>query len=151
MNGSQPNEIELIKPPEEFFKIMKDSLQDILTSFPEYKDLITEKETNILKGDISNNELFLYCAEIYPGRFFDILYKKEEIFTNKEINTWFLPNIDFKYFFEQNITNNTKDTIWKYLQLILFSISGSLTGSDSFGETAQLFEAINEVLAKSSA
>ncbi len=144
MSESQPDEIELMDPPKEFFTIMKDFLQDILISFPEYKNLITKQETNILEGDISNNELFLYCAEVYPGRFFDILYKKEEIFTNKEINTKFLPEIDFQYFFEQNITTNTKDTIWKYLQLILFSISGTLTGSESFGETAKLFEAINE-------
>jgi hypothetical protein len=123
---------------------MKDFLQDILICFPEYLSYITENERQILEGDISNNELFLYCVEVYPGRFFDILYKKEEIFTNEEINTKFLPNIDFKYFFAQNISTNTKDTIWKYLQLILFSISGTLTGSESFGETASLFEAINE-------
>ena len=29
-------------------------------------------------------------------------------FQNKEINTKFLPNIDFQYFFEQNITVKTK-------------------------------------------
>ena len=108
------------------------------------KEKITPEEIEILEGDVSGNKLFLHCCEVFPGRFFDILYKKEEIFQNEEINTKFLPNIDFKYFFEQNITEKTKDTLWKYLQLILFSISGTLTASDSFGETAKLFEAINE-------
>ena len=142
-SGTPPS-FEFLEPPTEFYKIMKDLLTDLLTTFPEYNGLLSEGEKKILEGDVSGNKLFLYCCEVFPGRFFDILYKKEEIFQNEEINTKFLPNIDFKYFFEQNISKNTKDTLWKYLQLILFSISGTLTASDSFGETAKLFEAINE-------
>ena len=142
-SGTPPS-FEFLEPPTEFYKIMKDLLTDLLTTFPEYNGLLSEGEKKILEGDVSGNELFLYCCEVFPGRFFDILYKKEEIFQNEEINTKFLPNIDFKYFFEQNISESTKDTLWKYLQLILFSISGTLTASDSFGETAKLFEAIDE-------
>ena len=143
MDDNKTN-LEFLEPPKEFFKIIKDLLTDLLTTFPEYKEEMTGEEVKILEGDVSDNKLFLHCCEVFPGRFFDILYKKEEIFKSEEINTRFLPNIDFKYFFEQNISEATKDTLWKYLQLILFSISGTLTGSDSFGETAKLFEAINE-------
>ena len=38
----------------------------------------------------------------------------------------------------------TKSTIWKYLQLILFSIVPNITSEDSFGDSAKLFEAINQ-------
>tara|TARA_B100001142_G_scaffold54601_1_gene52989 strand:+ start:9343 stop:10563 length:1221 start_codon:yes stop_codon:yes gene_type:complete len=134
-----------VEPPAEFFKIMKDFLGDLLTTFPEYKNNISQDELNIINNtDLSNNKLFEYCLKIYPGRFFDILYKNDEMFDNKETNTFFLPNIDFAYFFKSKITDKTKETLWKYLQLILFCISGSLNTSDSFGDTAKLFEAIDE-------
>ena len=134
-----------VEPPAEFFKIMKDFLSDLLTTFPEYKNNISQDELNIISNtDLSNNKLFEYCLKIYPSRFFDILYKNDEMFDNKETNTFFLPNIDFAYFFKSQITDNTKETLWKYLQLILFCISGSLNTSDSFGDTAKLFEAIDE-------
>ena len=36
---------ELSPPPPEFFKIMKDFLNDILITFPEYEEKITELQT----------------------------------------------------------------------------------------------------------
>ena len=66
------------------------------------------------------------------------------MFQDLSRNTMFLPNIDFKVIWNENISDNTRQTIWKYLQLILFSISSSINGLDSFGDTAKLFEAINE-------
>ena len=42
------------------------------------------------------------------------------------------------------ISQKTRDTIWKYLQLITFSIVGTIKNKDAFGDTAKLFEAINE-------
>jgi hypothetical protein len=138
-----------IKAPPEFFKITRDMLNDLLITFPEYEESITKEENDILAGDVSNNQLFKYCCEIYPSRFFDILYKNDDIFQDNEINTKFLPNIDFKYFFEQNISEKTKDTLWKYLQLILFTVAGNINDQECFGETAQLFEAIDEKVLKS--
>ena len=44
---------------------------------------------------------------------------------------------------QYDISEKTRETIWKYLQLILFSIVGSLENKDAFGDTAKLFEAIN--------
>ena len=146
---SESNSTKTIKAPPEFFKITKDMLNDLLTTFPEYEESITKQENDILAGDVSNNELFEYCCSVYPARFFDILYKNDDIFKNEEIDTKFLPNIDFKYFFEQNISENTKDTLWKYLQLILFTVAGNINDQECFGETAQLFEAIDENVLKS--
>ncbi len=135
--------------PPEFFKIMKDFLNDILITFPEYEEKITDEENLILSGDVSDNKLYLYCCDVYPSRFFDILYKNVEMFDDKDRNTCFLPNIDFNYFFKQNITENTKDTLWKYLQLILFTIAGNINDQECFGDTAKLFEAIDEDVLKS--
>ena len=142
------NRYQNIQPPPEFFKIMKDFLNDLLNTFPEYEERITDEENSILNGDVSNNKIFAYCCQVYPSRFFDILYKNNEMFEDEDRDTHFLPNIDFKYFFDQNITENTKETIWKYLQLILFTVAGHINDQECFGDTAKLFEAIDEDVLK---
>jgi hypothetical protein len=83
---------------------------------------------------------------IYPDKFFDILYQNDTIFTNEKNTADFLPDIDFKLLWKENLTDKTRETIWKYLQLVLFTIVSNketFTG-ESFGNTAKLFEAINE-------
>tara|TARA_X000000368_G_scaffold396513_1_gene364859 strand:- start:33 stop:1172 length:1140 start_codon:yes stop_codon:yes gene_type:complete len=130
--------------PEEFKKVIKDFYKDILTTFPEYKDKLGENEISFLSNEGSGSSLFSYCKNVYPERFFDILYQNDEIFEKDDINTFFLPNIDFKYIWSENISDKTRSVIWKYLQLILFSVSSDLESRESFGDTAKLFEAINE-------
>ena len=129
--------------PVEFYKIMKDFLNDILTTFPEYEEVITEEENLILSGDISNNRLFLYCCDVYPSRFFDILYKNESMFENRDESLMLLPNVNFNLLWCCNISDKTRETIWKYLQLILFMVTKNSNNADMFGDTAKLFEAIN--------
>ena len=67
------------------------------------------------------------------------MFKKES-----EINTEFLPGISFKYLWQCDISDSTRETIWKYLQLILISIIGCVKNRDAFGDTAKLFQSINE-------
>ena len=132
------------KVPEEFQKVMKDFYRDILTTFPECKEKLGPNEISFLTGETDGLILREYCKKVYPERFFDILYKNIEMFENKEINTKFLPNIDFKILWKEDISEKTRGVIWKYLQLILFSVSSGLDSGESFGDTAKLFEAINE-------
>ncbi len=130
--------------PDEFQKVTKDFYRDILTTFPEYKDKLGPNEIEFLQGNDDGLILFSYCKKVYPERFFDILYKNTDMFSNDEINTKFLPNIEFSNIWTEDISEATRDVIWKYLQLILFSVSSGLDSGDSFGETAKLFEAIDE-------
>jgi hypothetical protein len=104
-------------------------------------DLHNIKET---RDEDSVQSVYEHIKQVFPERFFDILYKNEEIFTKEDINTEFLPGIDFKDLWKADISVNTKDTIWKYLQIILFSVIGKVNSQDSFGDTAKLFESINE-------
>ena len=69
--------------------------------------------------------------------------------TGVEALSKFLPNIEFKDIWSENISDKTRSVIWKYLQLILFSVSSDLESRESFGDTAKLFEAINEEELKS--
>ena len=129
---------------DDFSKIMKDFYRDILTSFPEYKEKLDSSTVEFLMGKNDGLDIFEYCRSVYPERFFDILYQNEEMFKSNEYNTKFLPNIEFKDMWNEDISDNTRDVIWKYLQLILFTVSNGLESGESFGDTAKLFEAINE-------
>ena len=133
--------------PEEFVKVIYDLINDILFTFPEFKeglnlDLHNIKET---RDEDSVQSIYEHVKKVYPERFFDILYKNEEMFSKDDINTEFLPGIDFKkIWLTDDVSDGTKETIWKYLQLILFSVIGKVDSQESFGDTAKLFEAINE-------
>lgn len=133
--------------PEEFTKVMRDFINDIRTTFPEYTDLIkkwwNDEERSNETANI--NFLFKFCQKKYPPRFFEILYQSDTLFKeDSEIDTEFLPNIIFKNLWACDISEKTRDTIWKYLQLILFSVIGTMNDKDAFGDTAKLFEAIND-------
>ena len=132
---------------EEFCKVMKDFTTDILTTFPEHAGTIDPGLVDILDGKNDTEAvktLFNYIKELYPERFFDFLYQNEDIFTNADIDTHFLPGVEFKDLWTPEITDSTKLVIWKYLQLILFSVINGDNDGKSFGDTAKLFEAINE-------
>jgi len=133
--------------PQEFCKIMKEFTTDILTTFPEYKENLDTSLIDILHDNTDTEPittLFEYVKKVYPERFFDLLYQNEAIFADENINTKFLPNIDFADLWQQEISDNTKTIIWKYLQLVLFAVVNTEKDGQSFGETAKLFEAINE-------
>ena len=132
--------------PAEFSKIINDFIADIVTTFPEYTGLIKRWwSTDESRKQKEETFVFRHCVKTIPERFFDILYKNAEMFADdSETNTEFLPGIVFKQLWKCDISDATRETIWKYLQLILFSVIGSVHNSDEFGDTAKLFEAINE-------
>jgi uncharacterized protein YidB (DUF937 family) len=87
-----------------------------------------------------------HCVAVFPERFFDILYKNEDMFSaDTEVNTEFLPGINFGYLWNiPDVTDATKTIMWNYLQLILFTIVEDVKDGSGFGDTAKLFEAIDE-------
>jgi len=154
MSESPKKTVEELKIPPEFNKIINDFIADIVTTFPEYSGVIkrwwtrttvsVEDETNP-RANAEITFVFRHCVKLLPERFFDILYKNNDIFNDdSEINTEFLPGVVFKQLWKCDISESTRETIWKYLQLILFSVIGSVHNSAELGDTAKLFEAINE-------
>ena len=133
---------------EDFEKIVKDFVKDLMISFPELKDQLGEDLKNVVLDNENKEEcltsIFEHCKKRYPERFFDILYENDSIFDNDDMSIDFLPGIDFKLLWKEELTEKTRECIWKYLQLILFTVAGDLTSNDSFGDTAKLFEAIDE-------
>ena len=126
-----------------FQKIMNDFLHDLQTTFPEHKDVLSAHFDE--DGSLKTQELYDYCKNVYPERFFDFLYKNEKIVDDETINTKILPQLDLKDLWSvDGITDSMKETIWKYLQLALFSIVGDVEDKNIFGQTTRLFESIDE-------
>ena len=148
--------------PEEFSKVIRDFVCDMKVTFPEYSPIINKwwKDSNNfdhIEDEEERNKtfeqsektsisiLFNFCKKKYPPRFFEILYQNEEIFKeDTSVDTEFLPHIHFKDLWQFDITEKTREAIWKYLQLILFSIVNTIENKEMFGDTAKLFESINE-------
>lgn len=118
---------------EEFNKIILDFSQDLEVTFP---------ELSIHFQTIDFDEFNEFCMTEYPKRFFDILYENSEIF-NEEC--FLLPEINFSLLMnDESVSDNTKKTIWKYLQLILFCVCNESDQTENFGDANLLFQAINE-------
>ena len=131
--------------PENFKTLVKDFIDDLTNVFPEY-DFYWSKwgNTNITNEELK--ELLDHCAKVYPERFFDILYQNEDIFAeNSDVNTYFLPRMDFSILFNsEGLSENSKKVLWKYLQLMLFTVVGSVDDKKSFGDSANIFDGIDE-------
>jgi hypothetical protein len=118
--------------PSEFSKVIKDFVNDIKITFPEYLPIINkwwkdssnfdyiEEENDRIKAieeseKMSIKILFSFCQKKYPLRFFEILYQNEDIFKeDSNMDTEFLPHIHFKDLWQFDITEKTRETIWKY-------------------------------------
>ena len=125
---------------DDFEGIINDFIKDLENTFPEY-----DTQWGIIKS-AKAKQLLDYCVNIYPERFFDILYQNEDIFKEEEnVNTYFLPSMDFKVIFnDTSVSDNSKKTIWKYLQLILFQVVNLVKDKKDFGDCMNIFNGIDE-------
>jgi hypothetical protein len=126
-----------------FKSIIHDFTLDLTTTFPEFSHFWT-KWTNATDDEYKT--LFEYCITVLPERFFDIMYQNAEIFDLKnDTNVLFLPDVNFKVLYNcEGVSENTKKTIWKYLQLLLFNVIGSVDDKSKFGDAASIFDGIDE-------
>lgn len=136
---------------ESFTKVMGDMMNDMLNVFPELEEKLDPQLAILWKQSAHTpaevltaaTAIMEYCAKVYPVRFFDILYENADIFSSEE-PVLFLPGIDYRVLWQDNISDATRTTIWKYLQLTLFSSVSNVSDGESFGDTADMFKAINE-------
>ena len=133
--------------PENFRSTISDFTKDLSYTFPEFHAQLNKwNDEATSKEDFQ--ELFVYCLSVYPQRFFDILNQNEEIFQNNEessMSTEFLPGVDFKQlYYCEGISEQTQQTIWKYLQIILFVLVGTMKDKMDFGEAMNMFDNLGE-------
>jgi len=136
---------DIFEIPENFQSTIVDFVHDLSTTFPEYSHLWEKwADPNIDVYEVRS--LFKHCLLMLPERFFDILYENNDIFLpDNTTNVCFLPGVDFRVLYNcAGVTDNTRKSIWKYLQLLMFTLVGSIKNKNTFGESANMFEGIDE-------
>jgi hypothetical protein len=128
--------------PEKFRATMVDFARDLTATFPEY----AVSWSKWLEPEVEMDSLLQHCLAVYPERFFDILNQNADIFAHDSgVNTMFLPGVEFKALFHcEGITDKTRESLWKYLQVILFMLVGSIHDKSDFGPSMNLFDGVNE-------
>jgi len=116
--------------------VLKEFIDDLSLTFPEHKELMNKYRSFTVEEFTDLN------GKIYAENFFDILYKNEKIF-NDEVNSYYLPEINFSILWNTDITDATKENIWKYLQLILFTIISKTNDNKSFLNNIENFDDLN--------
>lgn len=136
---------EILEIPENFQSTIVDFVNDLTTTFPEYSHL-WKKWADPDTDTYEFRSLFKYCLTVYPERFFDLLYQNDDMFKlENTANVMFLPEVDFKVLYNcEGVTENTQKSLWKYLQLIMFTLVGSIKNKNNFGESMNMFDGIDE-------
>lgn len=120
-----------------FRKIIPDFITALTTTFPEKTDQWSEWTQESWDAEA----LFAYCVETYPPHFMDILTKRLQIFASSE-SVCFLPGVDFcPLFQDEGLSESSKDALWCHLQMILFSILGSVQEKGLFQNDEMLQQA----------
>jgi hypothetical protein len=132
--------------PLEFPKLITDFISDISTTFPEYTPIIKKWWGFDSFTSTQVMSLFVHCLNVYPSRFTDIIYQKEHIFADESsINVDFLPGISFKYLWNcDDVSENIRSTIWKYLQSILICVVGTAKSDSMSEDMKKLFDTMSE-------
>uniref|UniRef100_A0A6C0JW82 Uncharacterized protein n=1 Tax=viral metagenome TaxID=1070528 RepID=A0A6C0JW82_9ZZZZ len=128
-----------------FKKIIREMVNDLLVTFPELNQTL-HVDLKLLcqtpDDDTSNeaaNRVRTYCMGVLPERFINIIYMNETMFENMDNDLNFLPGINYRILWKENLTETTRKNIWRYLQLLLFSLISDITDKSMFGDTSNLF------------
>jgi len=127
----------------EFLKVAKDFVNDLLSTFPELAQGMDANLVAVASGqsgveDAPTKAVFDFVSEKWPVYFFDILGEKATMFEKECV---LLPGIDFKVLWSENITEKTKQVIWKYLKLLVLTTVGSMPGGEN---ASKMFQDMND-------
>jgi len=133
--------------PPAFFKGSKDFITDLMTTFPELSEntdlfaIFSKEET---EAHASYQRVYDSTLANFPAYMVHILKEEESMFEKECV----LFGIDFNTLWNENITEKTKNIIWKYLKTILFIVMPDLTISEDFANALKnidLHKTIDEI------
>lgn len=122
---------------QKLFGIFSDFVRDLCKTFPEIKSCLYRNYEDCLTVEDK-------CLDDLPklNRFLDLIGDYEKMITDKNLEFFdleveFLEEISFKRLWEKNISNKTRESIWKYLQtfqLININLKSSQQLKDVLGD-----------------
>ena len=134
----------------DFEKVMIDLAADLIYTFPEYTPLIYKWSS------ISTDCMQSFChKKISPHRD-AIMTKQSSLFLTAD--TEFLPNIHFKNLWQCDVSDETREALWKYLQLLYIhsfssqiddKVNGAVNEVMSVLQEPQMKEALSQLMENS--
>jgi len=129
--------------------LFKGFMNDILKVFPEHTECINKNYNDILNSDdliIDENDIIKEFLVIIDNNSDNITNKNEEIFTD---DFYLIKEISMETIWTSNISNKTKDNIWKYLQSFCL-INISKNSNDKINEVLKSIESNEKIKDKKS-
>lgn len=128
---------------EEFRTTVVEFAKDLSITFPEYASALetwTQKDIS----DFDMQDLFEHCLKVYPERFFDIIKQSPSMLENATTDLHFFPDVDFRALLtSEGVTPSTRESIWKYLQVVLLILVKSMESKVEFGTAMNMFDNID--------
>lgn len=127
---------------EHFNNYLKLFINNIISTFPEYKDILENYYDDLLESEKCNNDKYVkrYMTKMQE-------YKKNISDKNCELfkdNIYILKNIDFKNIWESGeLTDNNKEKIWEYLQTLYILGETIINSSEKITNLVKKFKKIN--------
>lgn len=137
--------------PDGFKTLILDLSNDLYETFPEFSGEFDKEGCNVYHFSLNKEnscpkrilDEYNNCCRVYREHFFNILYENEELFNTS--NLYLLSNVDFNVLWNvEDLTDNTRKTLWKYIQLILFKVVENTHDMKDFGDSSAFFEVIND-------
>ena len=106
----------MVEVEDQLFSLFSDFIRDLSKTYPEIKScLYRNYEGCLLEGDKSLSD------QPKLEKFLKLIGDHEKLITDKNLEFFdleveFLEEISFKILWEKNISNKTRESIWKYLQ-----------------------------------
>ena len=118
-------------------------INDILSTFPEFKEVVTEYYGDFLESGDSNDDKhvkrFMRKINNYKGQ---IVQKDESIFSE---SLFLIKNVDFKKIWEsEELSDSNKETIWEYLQTLFVLGKTIISDSDKIKQMVENFKNLRE-------
>ena len=127
--------------------LFKGFINDILKVFPENAECINKNYSDILESDdliIDENDIIKEFLNIIDNNSDNITNKNDDIFTD---DFYLIKEISMKTIWTSNISDKTKDNIWKYLQSFCL-INININSNDKLSEALSDIENKNKVSKK---
>lgn len=146
---------------EEYCKVIREFIPDFLSTFPEYEDKLDKGILNIIHKVDSEDSLIAYKHSVkhvaphiirilqQDQTLFEISDRVHENDLHKQTpsaSTEYIKGIIFANLWHKDISEQTKDILWKYLQLVAMAIVNHEKDQSLFTDQdiASLFENMDE-------
>jgi len=136
---------------EKFYQYYKSFLQDIMISFPEFKDEIIEKHASLLRVNYPQSEKKRGKCDRRRKTVFKFIVDNGTMISEKDPKLFLLPecktclgkDIDFEKIWNSSISQTSREQLWNYLQTF-YMLSVSESTNNDLSTLFKNFETVVE-------